>query len=106
VASENPEAWRELRRRRAVLRWSALAGLALFLASFPVARAMQSDKPLYLGLGLFLLAQVWGSQPLFHFQCPNCNDLFVQDGRWRRNLFTRKCIHCGCGPGVPGRKRD
>jgi hypothetical protein len=92
-----------LRRRRAILRYAALCGLALFLASFPLAKALQSDKALYAGLLVFLLAQIWGSLPLFDFRCPHCGETFVHDGRWRRNAFARRCVHCGCGPGVPGR---
>jgi len=106
VASErppSPDPWRELKRRRAIMGCAALAGLALFLASFPLARALRTDKVLYAGLLLFILAQVWGSLPLFDFRCPGCGETFVHDGRWRRNAFTRRCIHCGCGPGSPGR---
>jgi hypothetical protein len=89
----NPDPWNDYRHRRRRLRLSFLAGLAAFAGSFPVARAMQSERPLFVGLALFLGAIVSGFAPLEDFACPNCGEPFIHHG-WRRNLFTRTCMNC------------
>jgi len=89
----NPDPWNDYRRRRRRFRLSCLAGLAAFAGSFPLARALQSERPLYVGLALFLGATLSGFAPLEDFACPNCGEPFIHHG-WRRNLFTRQCLNC------------
>ena len=85
--------WRDYRRRRRLLLWGFLGGLVLFAASFPVAKAWQSERPLYVGLALFLGATALGSVPLSHFLCPKCGEPFTHRGR-HRDTFARRCVHC------------
>ena len=85
--------WQEYRRRRKLLLWTTLAGLVLFLASFPVARARHSATPVYIGLGLCVALIAWASAPISDWSCPQCGEPFIHNGK-HRNLFTRKCLHC------------
>ncbi|MGA2080221.1 MAG: hypothetical protein ABSH53_06365 [Holophaga sp.] len=85
--------WHVYRRGRRLLLAGFLAGLALFAASFPVAKAWQSDRPLYVGLALFLGAAALGLAPLNSFLCPKCGEPFIHKGR-QRNVFTRRCLNC------------
>ena len=91
--SPSSEPWQEYRRRRRLLLGAALAGLVLFLGSFPVARARHSAKPVYIGLGLCIGLIAWASAPISDFSCPQCGEAFMHNGR-HRDLFTRKCLHC------------
>lgn len=86
--------WRDYHRRRWLLLAGVLGGLAVFAGSFPVAKAFQSERPLYVGLALFLGAAAAGSAPLFRFPCPRCGEPFIHNGK-RRDIFARRCLHCG-----------
>jgi hypothetical protein len=85
--------WLAYRRARRLLLGGFLGGLALFAASFPVARAFRSDKPLYVGLALFVGLAALASAPLSRFLCPKCGQPFIHKPR-RRDVFTRACLHC------------
>jgi hypothetical protein len=87
------ESWRPYRRARRLLLAGFLGGLAVFAASFPVAKAFQSDKPLYVGLALFVGLAALGGTPLSGFLCPRCGKPFVHRPRLR-NVFARTCVHC------------
>jgi hypothetical protein len=85
--------WQDYRHRRRLLLWAVLAGLALFGAGLHLARTRHSAKPFYVGLALLTGLCAWGTTPLAEFPCPRCGEPFSSRGR-RRNLFTRKCLHC------------
>lgn len=87
------DTWRPYRRARRLFLAGFLGGLAVFAASFPVAKAFQSDKPLYFGLALFVGLTALGAVSLFHFLCPRCGEPFVHRAKVR-NVFTRTCVHC------------
>ena len=91
--SPHPDSWQPYRRARRLLLAGFLGGLAVFAASFPVARAFQSDKPLYVGLGLFVGLAALGGAPLSNFLCPRCGEPFIHRPKVR-NVFTRTCLHC------------
>jgi hypothetical protein len=88
-----PPPWQIYRARRRLLLRSALAGLVVFLAAFPVAKVHHSAKPVYIGLAIFIGLLGWASAPLADFHCPQCGEPFTHNGR-QRNLFTRNCLHC------------
>jgi hypothetical protein len=85
--------WQPYRRARRLLLAGFLAGLAVFAASIPVARAFRSDQPLCFGLALFLGLAALGGVPLSRFLCPRCGKPFVHRPRLR-NVFARACVHC------------
>ena len=85
--------WQDYRKRRRLLLAGTFFGLLLFIGSFPVAKAWQSDRPLYVGLALFLLVTFGCTAPLNDFTCPKCGEAFTHKGR-HRDMFTRKCVHC------------
>jgi hypothetical protein len=87
------EPWQELRRRRRNLLWASLAGLVLFAAGIPAAKALGTEKALYAGLILGLIVLVWGMVPVNAFVCPRCGQPFIHNGR-RRDAFTKRCLHC------------
>lgn len=89
----NADPWKEYRRRRRMLLWAALAGLALFAACFRLAQVRHAAGPFYVGLALFVGAVAWAAIPLAEFICPNCGETFACRGKGR-NLFTRVCLHC------------
>ena len=91
--SPHPDPWQPYRRARRLLLAGFLGGLAVFAASFPVARAFQSDKPLYVGLALFVGLAALGGAPLSNFLCPRCGEPFIHRPKVR-NVFTRTCLHC------------
>jgi hypothetical protein len=91
--SRASEPWQDYRRRRRLLLWCFLLGLAIFAGSFPVAKIWYSDRPLYVGLALFVGLAALGSVPLSRFPCPRCGEPFIHKGRLR-DVFTRRCLHC------------
>jgi hypothetical protein len=91
--SRSSASWQPYRRARRLLLAGFLGGLAVFAASFPVARAFQSDQPLYFGLALFLGLAALGGVPLSNFLCPRCGKPFIHRSKLR-NVFTRSCVNC------------
>lgn len=89
----NPDPWQAYRRGRWLLLTGFLAGLGLFAVSFPIAKKWQSDRPLYVGLALFLGTTALGMAPLNHFLCPRCGEPFIHKDRLR-NVFARQCLNC------------
>jgi len=89
-----PTAWQDYRKRRRRLLWAALAGLALFGASFLVAGRLHSAKPVFAGFALFLGATVLGSVAFSNFPCPKCGKPFIYTDDLR-DTFTSRCVHCG-----------
>jgi hypothetical protein len=85
--------WKDYRRRRRLLILGTLSGLLVFVGSFPVAKKYQSERPLYVGLAVFLLVTFGCTAPLNDFACPKCGEPFTHKGR-HRDMFTRKCLHC------------
>jgi len=88
-----PDPWKEYRRCRRLLLWSALAGTAVFAVCIHLARTQHAVAPFYVGLAVFVGAIAWATVQLGEFECPNCGEAFHHKGK-TRNLFTRKCLHC------------
>jgi predicted RNA-binding Zn-ribbon protein involved in translation (DUF1610 family) len=91
--TQKTDPWKEYRRLRRLLFGAALAGLVVFVAGFRLAKSRHSATPLYVGLGVGVLLVIMASAPISDFTCPRCGEPFIHNGR-RRDLFTRKCLHC------------
>lgn len=87
-------AWQDYRKRRRRLLCSALAGLALFGASFLLAGKLHSAKPVFAGFALFLGTTILASVAFSNFPCPKCGKPFITKDDVR-DTFTRHCLHCG-----------
>ena len=85
--------WQDYRKRRNRLLWVALAGMAVFAASFPICSHLHSAKPAFAGLVLWLGSALLAWVPLSNFPCPKCGKPFIYNDTFR-DCAARECVHC------------
>jgi hypothetical protein len=102
VAVDYPAAW----KRYWVWRWMWMgAWLALFpvelMIGIPLSRHFRSSAPFGIIAVVFMVAFAFGGIAINLWSCPRCGNTFHARGM-KKNLFARRCLHCGLPKRAPG----
>jgi hypothetical protein len=93
VPDHYEKAWKDLRRRRTVF-------VSMLVATAPIVYFVR-QPPVFAWFFVVFGAAVW----VQFFRCPRCGEEFAATWWWR-NVFTRKCLHCGLHSGARPESRS
>lgn len=86
--------WSQYRKRQQLHLRSLPASVAIGLAGGFLASALNVDWIFYVLAFSAVLAPALTANYVWLFRCPHCDNRFAS-GRFWRNPYTRKCLHCG-----------